>query len=102
MNNIVLLIIILVSTFTSGYLFGSKVEEYNHAIDKVQAVSQTLKQERAKQDAKDKELAEKTGLQREHISKIERGIIDMRVSATLVPILKALNLKFEKLYEFDE
>ena len=58
MNNIVLLIIILVSTFTSGYLFGSKVEEYNHAIDKVQAVSQTLKQERAKQDAKDKELAE--------------------------------------------
>lgn len=58
MNNIVLLIIILVSTFAGGYLFGSKVEEYNHAIDKVQAVSQTLKQERAKQDAKDKELAE--------------------------------------------
>lgn len=58
MNNIVLLIIIVVSTFTSGYFFGSKVEEYNHAIDKVQAVSQTLKQERAKQDAKDKELAE--------------------------------------------
>ena len=58
MNNIVLLIIILISTFTSGYLIGSKVEEYNHAIDKVQAVSQTLKQERAKQDAKDKELAE--------------------------------------------
>mgnify|MGYP001313427509 CR=1 FL=1 len=58
MNNIVLFIIILVSTFAGGYFFGSKVEEYNHAIDKVQAVSQTLKQERAKQDAKDKELAE--------------------------------------------
>lgn len=58
MNNIILFIIILVSTFTGGYLFGSKVEEYNYAIDKVQAVSQTLKQERAKQDAKDKELAE--------------------------------------------
>lgn len=65
-------------------------------------IGNNLRAERNRLGLSQEELAEKAGLQREHISKIERGLIDMRVSATLVPILKALNLKFEKLYEFDE
>lgn len=70
--------------------------------DIIKKIGNNLRAERNRLGLSQDELAEKTGLQREHISKIERGIIDMRVSATLVPILKALNLKFEKLYEFDE
>lgn len=61
-----------------------------------------MRAERNRLGLSQEELAEKAGLQREHISKIERGLIDMRVSATLVPILKALNLEFEKLYKFDQ
>lgn len=44
--------------FAAGLATGQLLVEKRYAIDKVQAVSQTLKQERAKQDAKDKELAE--------------------------------------------
>lgn len=65
-------------------------------------IGNNLRAERNRLGLSQEELAEKAGLQREHISKIERGLIDMRVSATLVPILKALNLKFEKLYDLDE
>ncbi|MBS6603385.1 MAG: helix-turn-helix transcriptional regulator [Brachyspira sp.] len=64
-------------------------------------IGNNLRAERNRLGLSQEELAEKAGLQREHISKIERGLIDMRVSATLVPILKALNLEFEKLYKFD-
>lgn len=65
-------------------------------------IGNNLRAERNRLGLSQEELAEKAGLQREHISKIERGLIDMRVSATLVPILKALNLEFEKLYKFDQ
>lgn len=58
MNNYIFNFIFIFCVFIIGFISGSKTEEYKHAIDKVQAVSQTLKQERAKQDAKDKELAE--------------------------------------------
>lgn len=95
MNNIVLLIIILVSTFTGGYLFGSKVEEYNHAIDKVQAVSQTLKQERAKQDAKDKELAEANKL----ISNLRT--LNERVQRSSNKPSKTYNRANESVYDFE-
>ena len=64
-------------------------------------IGNNLRAERNRLGLSQEELAEKAGLRREHISKIERGLIDMRVSATLVPILKALNLEFEKLYKFD-
>ena len=64
-------------------------------------IGNNLRAERNRLGLSQEELAEKAGLQREHISKIERGLIDMRVSATLVAILKALNLEFEKLYKFD-
>lgn len=69
--------------------------------DILNKIGNNLRAERNRLGLSQEELAEKAGLQREHISKIERGLIDMRVSATLVPILKALNLEFEKLYKFD-
>ena len=49
-------------------------------------IGNNLRAERNRLGLSQEELAEKAGLQREHISKIERGLIDMRVSATLVPI----------------
>ncbi|HIS36978.1 TPA: helix-turn-helix transcriptional regulator [Candidatus Scatousia excrementigallinarum] len=67
----------------------------------LKAIGNNLRAERNRLGWSQDELAEKACLERQHISKIERGLIDMRVSATLVPILKALNLEFEKLYKFD-
>lgn len=70
--------------------------------DILKIIGNNLRAERNRLGLSQDKFAEKTGLQREHISKIERGLIDMRVSATLVPILKALDLKFEKLYDFED
>lgn len=70
--------------------------------DILKIIGNNLRAERNRLGLSQDKFAEKTGLQREHISKIERGLIDMRVSATLVPILKALDLKFEKLYDFND
>lgn len=58
--------------FAAGLATGQLLVEKRYAIDKVQAVSQTLKQERAKQDAKDKELAEANRLITELMSLNER------------------------------
>lgn len=63
-------------------------------------IGNNLRAERNRVHLSQEELAEKAGLQRQHIGKIENGKIDMRVS-TLVPILKALNLKFEQLFEIN-
>lgn len=60
-------------------------------------IGNNLRAERSRLNWSQEELAEKAGLQRQHISKIEKGLIDMRIS-TLVPILQALNIKFEQLY----
>ncbi len=57
-----------------------------------------LRAERNRQNLSQEALAEKAGLQMQHISKIEKGDADIRLS-TLIAILKALNLKFEQLYE---
>lgn len=61
-------------------------------------IGNNLRAERSRLGLSQEELAERAGLQRQHISKIENGIIDIRVS-TLIPLLKALNLKFEQLYD---
>lgn len=58
MYKYILIACFLGSIFVGGFYAGKQYSEYNHAIDKVQAVDRTIKQERAKQDAKDKELAE--------------------------------------------
>jgi len=45
------------------------------------------------------ELANKADLSDgRHINKIENGEVDIRLT-TLIPILKALNIKFENLYD---
>ena len=54
---IFLVLSIAITIFTAGFFTGSAKTKYDSAIATVQAVDKTLKQERAKQDAKDKELA---------------------------------------------
>lgn len=61
-------------------------------------IGDNLRAERNRAGLSQEGLAELAGLQRQHISKIENGLIDMRVS-TLIPILNVLNLKFEELYQ---
>lgn len=70
--------------------------------DIMKIIGNNIRAERNRLGWSQDDFAEKSGLQREHISKIERGIIDMRVTSTLIPILKALNLKFEKIYDINE
>lgn len=60
-----------------------------------------LRAERNRRNLSQEELAEMAELQRQHISKIENGQIDVRVS-TLVPILKALDIKFEQLFDVSD
>lgn len=64
-------------------------------------IGNNLRAERNRRNLSQEELAEMSDLQRQHISKIENGQIDVRVS-TLVPILKALDIKFEQLFDVSE
>lgn len=57
-----------------------------------------LRAERNRQNLSQGKLADMIGMQTHHISNIERGLVDIKFS-TLVAILKALNLKFEQLFE---
>ncbi len=61
-------------------------------------IGNNLRAERNRLNLSQEELAEMADLQRQHISKIENGQINMRVS-TLVPLLMALNIKFEQLFD---
>ena len=61
-------------------------------------LGKNIKAERNRQFLSQEKLAEMVGVQTHHISKIERGLVDIKFS-TLIGILKALHLKFEKLYE---
>jgi transcriptional regulator with XRE-family HTH domain len=57
--------------------------------------------ERNKLRYSQEELAGLIGTQQSHIGKIERGEADIRIS-TLIAIMKALNVPFEKLYDMKE
>ena len=62
-------------------------------------IGEAIRIERLKRHLTQEQLAEMSGLsQSQHISRIEKADVDMRVS-TLVKILRALNLKFEDLIE---
>lgn len=50
--------VVLGSLVSIGFYAGKRYSDYNYAIDKMQAIEQVLQQEQAKQDAKEKELAE--------------------------------------------
>lgn len=60
-----------------------------------------LRAERNRQNLSQEKLAEKAGIAMSQVSRIEGGKIDLRLT-TLIPILKALNLKFEKIYDINE
>ena len=61
-------------------------------------VGDNIRLERLRQRLSQEKLAEMVGVQTHHISKIERGLVDIKFS-TLVSILKSLNLAFETLYK---
>lgn len=64
----------------------------------LQILGNNLRAERNRQRLSQEQLAEMAGLQMQHVSKIENGQTDIRFT-TLIAILKALNIPFEKLYE---
>ena len=64
----------------------------------LQILGNNLRAERNRQRLSQEQLAEMAGLQMQHVSKIENGQTDIRFT-TLIAILKALNIQFEKLYE---
>ena len=61
-------------------------------------LGKNIKAERNRQFLSQEKLADLVGVQTHHISKIERGQVDIKFS-TLIAILRALNLKFDKLFE---
>ena len=64
----------------------------------LQILGNNLRAERNRQRLSQEQLAEMAGLHMQHVSKIENGQTDIRFT-TLIAILKALNIPFEKLYE---
>jgi len=61
-------------------------------------LGKNIKAERNRQFLSQEKLADLIGVQTHHISKIERGLADIKFS-TLIAILRALHLKFDKLFE---
>ena len=60
-----------------------------------------IKVERVKLDYSQEKLAEVAGIQMQHLSKIENADSDIKFT-TLLALLKALNVPFEKLYDINE
>jgi transcriptional regulator with XRE-family HTH domain len=56
-----------------------------------------IRAERNRQNMSQHQLAQKVGIQIHHVSTIENGQADIKFT-TLIAILKALNLQFEKLF----
>lgn len=61
-------------------------------------LGKNIKAERNRQFLSQERLAELVGIQAHHVSKIERGLVDIKFT-TLIAILKVLNLPFGKLYD---
>ena len=59
-----------------------------------------LKIERVKRNYTQEKLAEITGIQMQHISKIEKGECNIKF-LTLIALLKGLNVPFEKLFDIN-
>ncbi len=57
-----------------------------------------IKVERVKKDYSQEKLAEIAGIQMQHLSKIENGESDIKFT-TLLAIMRALDVSFEKLYD---
>ena len=59
-----------------------------------------LKAERNRLRLSQEELAEKTSLTAKHIGKIERGLVNLKLTS-IIELMEALDVPFEKLY-FDK
>ena len=64
----------------------------------LQILGHNLKVERVKKDYTQEKLAELSGVQMQHISKIEKGESNIKV-LTLINLLKALDIPFESLLD---
>lgn len=60
-----------------------------------------LRAERNRKNLSQERLAELADLQTSHISKIENGQMDIQLT-TLISLLKALDIPFNKLYDLNE
>lgn len=60
-----------------------------------------IRAERNRHNYTQEDLESITGILAQHIGRIEKGEIDIRIS-TLVLLLKALNVPFESLYNINE
>lgn len=66
--------------------------------DILKDLGNNIRAERNRKKLSQSTLAERVGVAVPHISKIENGQTDIKFT-TLIAILKALNIPFEKLYE---
>lgn len=64
-------------------------------------IGNNLRAERNRKNLSQEGLAEKAGLIMGHISKIENGNMNIRLT-TLIALLKALNIPFDKLYDLND
>ena len=69
-------------------------------MDKLTELGRNIRAERNRLNYSQQKLAEKVGVEPHHISNIERGKVDIKFT-TLVLILEALNIPFEKVYELN-
>lgn len=58
----------------------------------IQYIADTIREERLRKGISQRDLSSKTGIPQGHISKIERGIIDLQVS-TFIELARALELE---------
>lgn len=70
-------------------------------MDNLKKLGNNIRAERNRLNLSQEKLAQATNLQTHHISNIENGKIDIKFT-TLLAILKALNVSFEKLFDIDE
>ena len=70
-------------------------------MDKLIKFGNNLRAERNRLHMSQEQLAEKVGIQQPHLGKIERGEVDIRFT-TLLALMKALNVSFDKLYDLQE
>ena len=70
-------------------------------MDDLKKLGNNIRAERNRLNLSQEQLAQYTNLQTHHISNIENGKIDIKFT-TLLSILKALNIPFEKLFDINE
>lgn len=70
-------------------------------MDNLKKLGNNIRAERNRLNLSQEQLAQSTNLQTHHISNIENGKIDIKFT-TLLSILKALNISFDKLFDINE